>query len=87
METRIGKVTHFYNHINVAVISLADELKVGDQICIVGRVTDFEQPVGSMEIDHRKVQRASAGMIVAVKVIEPVRSGDEVFRLLSPQNG
>jgi hypothetical protein len=32
MEVEIGHVTHFFNKINVAVLSIKNELKVGDMI-------------------------------------------------------
>ncbi len=61
MDIRVGKVTHFFNHLSVAVLELSDELKVGDRICIVGRFTDIEQSVGSMEIDHQKSATVGPG--------------------------
>jgi len=37
----IGKITHYFGHIGVAVLELTDALKVGDTIRIVGGETDF----------------------------------------------
>jgi len=82
MEIRIGKVTHYYNHIGVAVLVLTGELKVGETIHVLGRLTDFDQQVGSMEIEHLKVQLVGPGTEVALKVIEPVREGDNIFKLV-----
>ena len=82
MEVRVGKVTHYYNHINVAVLELTGELKVGETIHILGRITDFDQRVGSMEIEHQKIQSAGPGTEVALKVIESVRKGDVVFKFV-----
>ena len=82
MEVRAGKVTHYYNHINVAVLELTGELKVGETIHILGRITDFDQRVGSMEIEHQKIQSAGPGTEVALKVIETVRKGDIVFKFV-----
>lgn len=79
MEKRIGQVTHYYNHIGVAVLDLIDELKVGDKIHVSGYTTDFTQVVTSMEIEHHKVQAVAAGADVALKVAERVRAGDAVF--------
>ena len=80
MDTRVGKVTHFFNKISVAVLELDGELIIGDRICILGRITDFEQPVGSMEIDHQPVFAVHAGQEVAIKVLMPARAGDVVYR-------
>jgi translation elongation factor EF-1alpha len=85
MDTPVGKVTHFFNHLSVAVLELSGELKVGDRICIVGRFTDIEQTVGSMEINHKKVSAVGPGAEVALKVYEPVRKGDVVYRVVERQ--
>jgi putative protease len=81
METRIGKVTHYFDRIGVAALELEDGLKVGDTIHITGRKTDFVQPVSSMEIEHRKMQAVGAGADVALKVDEEVREGDKIYRV------
>ncbi|MFN6992485.1 MAG: hypothetical protein ACK4MM_07190, partial [Fervidobacterium sp.] len=57
----IGKVTHYFGKIGVAVIKLSDTLKVGDTIRIVGGNTDFQQVVESMEIDREQIEKAKAG--------------------------
>ncbi len=80
MDIRIGKVTHYYNHLSVAVLELSGELKVGDTIHILGRTTDFDQQVVSMEIEHQKIASAGPGTEVALKVIDTVRRGDIVFK-------
>ena len=81
MEKRIGKVTHYYNRIGVAVLELEGGLKVGDTIHIMGSSTDFVQQVSSMEIEHRKMQAVGAGADVALKVDDVVREGDEIYRV------
>jgi U32 family peptidase len=82
MDVRVGKVTHFFNHLSVAVLELTGELKIGDTIEIIGRFTDIEQRVSSMEIDHQKVTTVGPGAEVALKVYEPVRKGDMVYRVV-----
>jgi len=82
MEQRIGKITHFYNRISVAVLELTDELKIGDEIHILGRVTDFTQQVASLEVEHKKIPLAGPGMEIALKVDDYVRAGDEVFKVV-----
>ena len=80
MEVQVGKVTHYYNRISVAVLDLSGELEVGEMIHILGRITDFDQRVTSMEIEHHKIQSAGRGTEVSLKVIEMVRKGDVVFK-------
>ena len=82
MEVRVGKVTHFYNRISVAVLELSGNIEIGDKILILGRTSELTQVVTSMEIEHRKVQTVGPGMDVALKVAEPVRKGDIVYKII-----
>jgi len=77
----IGKIAHYFTKIGVAVIDLSDELKVGDRISIEGATTNFEQAIDSMEIEHKKVQSATAGQSIGLKVSERVRQGDLVYKV------
>jgi predicted extracellular nuclease len=81
MEVEIGKITHYYSHLNVAVLQLSDHLKVGDYIHILGHTTDFVQKVTSMEINHHHVVEVKADDNVALKVTEPVRVHDVIYRI------
>jgi len=82
MEIEIGKVTHFFNGISVAVIELIDKIAVGDTIHIKGATTDFVQKVESMEINHKKVEEAGYGDSIGLKVKERVREGDRVYKVV-----
>jgi len=77
----IGKITHYFGKIGVAVIELSGDLKVGDQIKIVGGDTDFTQNVDSMEIEHKKVNEAKAGESVGLKVNQKVKEGYKVYKV------
>jgi putative protease len=78
-EKPLGKVTHFYSHLSVGIIELADSLKVGQKIKIIGHTTNFEQTVDSIQVDHKEVAEAKKGDVVGLKVSDHVREGDEVF--------
>jgi translation elongation factor EF-Tu-like GTPase len=80
-EKPIGKITHYFSKIGVAVIELSDALKVGDQIRIVGGQTDFTQKVESMEVEHKKIEEAKAGDSVGLKVNQKVREGYKVYKV------
>lgn len=82
METKIGHITHFYDRISVAVLSLTDRLNIRDKIVISGHSTDFVQEVTSMEIEHQKVTSVGPGDEVALKVIEPCRKGDSIYKII-----
>ncbi len=78
----IGKITHFFSKIGVAVIELKKPLKVGDTIALKGPTTDFEQRVDSMQIEHENVKEAKAGQSIGLKVAERVRETDAVYKKL-----
>ncbi|MFA5360687.1 MAG: translation elongation factor-like protein [Candidatus Paceibacterota bacterium] len=82
-EKLIGKITHYFNKIEVAIIELSGELKKGDRIHIKGKSTDFEQDVSSMQIDRQDVEKAKKGDAIGLKVDEKVKEGDEVYLILS----
>ena len=76
---QIGKVTHYFNKIGVAVVELEVGLKVGDGIVISGRGQEFEQAVDSMQVEHDQVTKAKKGDAVGLKVDQDVKEGDAVF--------
>ena len=82
MEKQIGRVTHYFTKINVAIVDMMDEMKIGDRIHILGHITDFTQDVISMEIAHKKIEKVDPGMEVAMKVEDYVRQGDEIYKII-----
>ena len=76
----VGRITHFFSKIDVAVIELKAALSVGDTIAIKGPTTDFEQRVDSMQIEHKNVQKAEPGQSIGLKVSQRVRETDAVFK-------
>ena len=81
-ETPVGKVIHYYSHLQVVVVQLdRGALQVGDTIHIKGHTTDFHQVVESMEVEHRGVERAEPGEIFGLKVIDHAREHDVIYRV------
>jgi putative protease len=78
----VGRITHFFSKICVAVIELKKPLKVGDTIAVKGPTTDFEQAVDSMQIEHESVKEAKAGQSIGLKVAQRVRETDMVYKKL-----
>jgi len=78
----VGHVTHFFAKISVAVVELSATLAVGDTILIKGPTTDFEQVVGSMQIEHENIERAEAGQSIGLKTEQRVREEDIVYKKL-----
>jgi putative protease len=81
MGKKVGEVVHYWGKICVAGIKLTATLSQGDTIRIKGATTDFEQPVGSMQIEHQNLQTAKNGQEIGLKVKEKVRRGDTVYKV------
>ena len=79
--TQIGQVSHYFDHINVASLTLTEPLHVGDTIHILGHSTDFKQEVTSLQIDRQDVEEAKPGDDVGMKVTQKVHAHDKVFKL------
>ena len=78
----IGRVTHYFDHLKVAVISLekGKSLKVGDSIRVEGGEVDFVQPIKSLQVDHEDVASVKAGDDFGTKVKKLVREGYRVHK-------
>jgi putative protease len=75
----VGTVTHWFGHLSVAAVDLAAPLAVGDRVHVLGHVTDLVQVIHTMEIDHRRVERAAPGDDVAVAFDDHVREHDRIY--------
>jgi len=84
METEkklVGKISHYFTKIGVAVIELSDTLSVGDDISVEGVSTNFTQKIDSMQIEHKNVNKAKKRDSIGLKVIDRVREGDSVYKI------
>lgn len=79
-EKELGKVTHFFDKLSVAIVKLVDPLKIGDEIIIKGATTDFGQKVESLQYNHQDVAQGKKGQEIGVIVKDKVREGDSVFK-------
>lgn len=80
-EMKVGKITHYFTKIGVAVIEITDgSIKIGDEVHIKGHTSDFRQRVTSMQIEQDKIEMAEPGQSIGVKVNEPVRANDMVYK-------
>ncbi len=75
---KVGKVTHYYGKIGVAIIDLSGTLKVGDRIKFENGA-EMEQTVDSMQIEHEQVESAKKGDMVGLKVDQKVHEGATVY--------
>jgi putative protease len=81
-EQLVGTVLHYFRGPSVAVVRVTEgELAVGDRIRFHGHTTEFTEQLTSMEVDHRKVERATAGQEVAIQVTDRAREHDQVLKV------
>ena len=76
----VGEITHYYGHIQVAVVKVKETLNKGDKVNIKGHTTEFEQEIESMQIDHDEIETAKKGQEIGMKVKDIVRQGDKLFK-------
>ncbi|MFA7243694.1 MAG: hypothetical protein WC080_00115 [Patescibacteria group bacterium] len=78
-EKEIGEVTHYFDHIGVAVIKFSVSCKDGDEVHFMGHGADFTQKVESMQKDHEDVAEVKKGDEVGMKVSKKVKEGTKLF--------
>ena len=75
----IGEVTHFYGHLNVAIVKFNKAVKVGARVKFKGVTTDFDEMISSMQFEHKPIEASLKGQEVGIKVSQKVREGAEAF--------
>lgn len=78
-DQSIGKVTHYYDKIGVAIIELSAPLSISQMIKIVGKDGEFTQKVESLQIEHQPIEKVKKGDVVGIKVDQKVREKDLVY--------
>ncbi len=81
-EKEIGEVTHYYSHLEVAIVKFSRKVKVGETVHFKGHTSDFTETVNSIQFDHKDIDEAKPGQEVGIKVSEKVRQGDKVFAVV-----
>lgn len=79
-DFKVGKITHYYDKIEVAIVDLIDSLIVGDTIRITNDDNEFTQTVESMQIEHKQVKEGKKGETIGLKVEQPVKEGYLVYK-------
>lgn len=80
-KTKVGSIAHYYDRIGVAVVEVLAPIKIGDKIKITGHERELDQEVASMQIEHENVEKAKKGDNIGLKVDQPVKKGDEVYKI------
>lgn len=71
----LGRVVHYYDRIQVAIVELGAPLHLGDMVKIKDKTQEFVQNVDSLQIEHMAVEQAKKKQIVGMKVMMPVHEG------------
>ena len=75
-------VTHFYAHVNAAIIDVqAGEIRIGDMLHFTGHTTDLRVRVNRIEHEHESIPVARAGQVVGIQVSDRVREHDQVHKV------
>jgi len=75
----VGKVTHYYAHIKVAIVKFNTKVKAGTELYFKGATTDFREASKSMQFDHKSVAAAMPKKQIGIKLKKRVREGDLVY--------
>ncbi|MBI2099981.1 MAG: hypothetical protein HYT48_01420 [Candidatus Vogelbacteria bacterium] len=75
----IGKVSHWYDKLGVAVVKLTGGLKVGDRVKIRRGESEFDETVTSMQIDHQEAKAGKKGDEVAIKLSQKAKEGARLY--------
>ena len=80
----IGTITNFFGKINVAEIRMeTHELKVGDEIMIIGPTTGvYEDTVKEIRVDLEPVNQTVKGELCSIPAHDIVRRGDKVYKII-----
>ena len=81
MGKEIGKITHWYDKINVAVIKLTGGIKKGDKIKIKKGTEETEATVESLQIDLVDVEKGKKNDEVAIKLSQKAKEGSTVYKV------
>ena len=84
----IGTVTNFFSKINVAEIRMeTHDLKVGDDIMIIGQTTGFyEDKISEIRVDLKAVDSTEKGELCSIPTKDVIRRGDKVYKVIDAIN-
>jgi putative protease len=75
----VGKITNYFPNIHVAAVKLVSELKIGDNIVIIGKTTGIiNSKIERIEINRKPIEKAIKSQEIGIK-LPLVRKSDEVY--------
>lgn len=80
----LGKVTNFFNQINVAEIYIESQyLECGEELLITGETTGaYEDTVTEIRVELQPVQKVEKGTYFSIKTNQLVRRNDKVYKMI-----
>ncbi|MBI1909235.1 MAG: translation elongation factor-like protein [Deltaproteobacteria bacterium] len=82
-EEEVGFVEHWFGNVGVAAIKVTNgKIKVGDTLHFKGHTSDFQEPVASIQIEHKSVPEAKKGDDIGIKVSQKAHEHDKVFKVV-----
>lgn len=83
VKSYIGKCTNFFNKISVAEFVLeSGELKVGDEILVIGNTTGaYESVVDEIRVDLKPVENVGKGVPFSLKTTETLHRNDKLYKM------
>lgn len=77
--TQVGKVTHYYDKLGVAIVKFAKSVKAGDTLRFGTEENGFDQIVQSLQLNHAPIAQAKKGDEVGIKVDKKAKEGTPVY--------
>lgn len=75
----VGKILHYYPKIFVATVKLVSDLRIGDEIIVIGKTTGLvKSKIKRIEIKNKFVEKAKKGDEIGIK-LPLVRKNNEVY--------
>ena len=77
----VAEVIHWFDKVSVAILRIEKgaKIKTGDMVVVGDGEKEFEQEIGEIQVDHKPVAEATAGMEVGVKFDQKTREGTKVY--------
>ena len=77
----VAKITNYFSKLGVAeVLVEAGEIKVGDDILIIGPSTGcVELKIAEIRVDHKPVEKAVKGDLCSIPVTDKLRRSDKLY--------
>ena len=83
-DKKVGKISHYYNHLGVAIIEVKAPFSVGDTLKFIKHGSGeeiFKQAVSSIQEEHKQLKKVVKGQSVGIKVDKIVHEGVEVYKI------